>query len=142
MSRVAQHKPNKTLTKKKREFCEEYVLTGNGTRSYMKAFGKTEEEYKLCSVEANRLLKKEEVINYIADLTKQKNPLLTQEWLCDRLLEIINNPESKEQDRLKAIDMLLKSLGAYTTNQNINAKVEGNLETVIKVTIEEDDSDE
>lgn len=138
---MAQHKKDRTLTKKKREFCEEYVLTGNGTRSYMKAYGKREDQYKLCATESCKMLKDEQIINYIAELTKQKNPLLTQEWLCDRLLEIINNPESKEQDRLKAIDMLLKCLGAYTTNQNINAKVEGNVETVIKVTIE-DDTDE
>lgn len=140
---MAQHKPNKTLTKKKREFCEEYVLTGNGTRSYMKAFGKTEQDYSLCAVEANRLLKKEEIIQYIADLTKQKNPLLTQEWLCDRLLVIINNPETKEQDRLKAIDMLLKSVGAYTTNQNINANIASQQTITIEITdSEEDDEDE
>ena len=138
---MAQHKKDKTLTKKKREFCEEYVLTGNGTRSYMKAFGKSEEDYSICAVEANRLLKKEEIINYIAELTKQKNPLLTQEWLCDRLLVIINNPETKEQDRLKAIDMLLKSLGAYTTNQNINANVTGQQTITIEITDSEEDED-
>lgn len=138
---MAQHKKDKTLTKKKREFCEEYVLTGNGTRSYMKAFGKSEEDYSICAVEANRLLKKEEIINYIAELTKQKNPLLTQEWLCDRLLVIINNPETKEQDRLKAIDMLLKSLGAYTTNQNINANVSGQQTITIEITDSEEDED-
>ena len=138
---MAQHKKDKTLTKKKREFCEEYVLTGNGTRSYMKAFGKSEDDYSICAVEANRLLKKEEIINYIAELTKQKNPLLTQEWLCDRLLVIINNPETKEQDRLKAIDMLLKSLGAYTTNQNINANVTGQQTITIEITDSEEDED-
>ena len=138
---MAQHKKDKTLTKKKREFCEEYVLTGNGTRSYMKAFGKSEEDYSICAVEANRLLKKEEIINYIAELTKQKSPLLTQEWLCDRLLVIINNPETKEQDRLKAIDMLLKSLGAYTTNQNINANVTGQQTITIEITDSEEDED-
>lgn len=138
---MAQHKKDKTLTKKKREFCEEYVLTGNGTRSYMKAFAKSEEDYSICAVEANRLLKKEEIINYIAELTKQKNPLLTQEWLCDRLLVIINNPETKEQDRLKAIDMLLKSLGAYTTNQNINANVTGQQTITIEITDSEEDED-
>ena len=138
---MAQHKKDKTLTKKKREFCEEYVLTGNGTRSYMKAFGKSEEDYSICAVEANRLLKKEEIINYIAELTKQKNPLLTQEWLCDRLLVIINNPETKEQDRLKAIDMLLKSLGAYTTNQNINANISGQQTITIEITDSEEDED-
>lgn len=130
----------KPLPKKQREFCEEYVLTGNITRSYMKAYGKTEDDYGVCSVEGGRLLKREPIIQYIAELTKQKNPLLTQEWLCDRLLAVINNPETKEQDRLKAIDMLLKCLGSYTTNQNINANITG--EQTISITItdmEEDD---
>ena len=130
-------KNEKGLTIKQMRFCEEYVLTGNATLSYMKAFNKEEHQYDASAVEANRLLKKQEIINYIAELTKMKNPLLTEEWLCDRLLDIINNPKTKDQDRLKAIDMLLKCLGAYTVNQKIDANITG--EQTIKVTIEDDD---
>ena len=125
------------LTKKQKDFCEEYVLTGNATRSYMKAFNKTEEQANLCGVEGHKLLKNQDIINYIAELTKQKNPLLTEEWLCDRLLEIINNPATRECDRLKAIDMLFKCLGSYTINQKVDANITG--EQTIKVTIEDDE---
>lgn len=138
----------KKLTPKMKKFAELYTVYGNATKSYIEAYNKevgdiNSASYKLCKNEAYLLLKNEMVKEYIAELTSQRSPLLTVEWLCDKLLEVINNPESKEQDRIKSIDMLLKSLGAYTTNQNINAKVEGNVETVIKVSIEEeDDGDE
>ena len=128
------------LNPRQKRFCEEYVKTGNATLSYMVAYEKDKSTYKASSVEANRLMKTEAVLEYIAELTKIKNPLLTEEWLCDRLLAIINNPDTKEQDRLKAIDMLLKCLGAYTVNQKIDANITG--EQTIRVTIEEDDDDE
>ena len=103
----------------------------------MVAYEKEEHQYQASAVEANRLMKEEKVLEYIAELTKIKNPLLTEEWLCDKLLEIINNPNTKEQDKLKAIDMLLKCLGSYTVNQKIDANVTG--EQIIRVTIEDDD---
>ena len=127
----------KKLNPRQKRFCEEYVRTGNATLSYMVAYEKEEHQYQASAVEANRLMKEEKVLEYIAELTKIKNPLLTEEWLCDKLLEIINNPNTKEQDKLKAIDMLLKCLGSYTVNQKIDANVTG--EQIIRVTIEDDD---
>lgn len=129
-----------TLTKKQREFCEEYVRTGNATRSYMKAFDKTEDDYGLCSVEGSRMLKKEEIREYISELAKVKNVLVEEEWLCDRLIEIINNPDTKEADKLKAIDMLLKTTGSYT--QKIDANVTGTQTIVVTIDDDEDDVDE
>lgn len=133
-------KDERGLTKKQKDFCEQYVLTGNATRSYMKAFNKTEEQANLCGVEGHKLLKNQDIINYIAELTKQKNPLLTEEWLCDRLIEIINNPATKEQDRLKAIDMLLKTTGSYT--QKIDANVTGTQTIVVTIDDEEEEDDD
>lgn len=128
-----------TLTKKQREFCEEYARTGNATRSYMKAFEKTEDDYDMCSVEGSRMLKKQEIRDYISELAKVKNVLVEEEWLCDRLIEIINNPDTKEADKLKAIDMLLKTTGSYT--QKIDANVTGT-QTIVVTIDDEDDVDE
>mgnify|MGYP002508253443 CR=1 FL=1 len=128
-----------TLTKKQREFCEEYVRTGNATRSYMVAYEKTEDEYDMCSVEGSKMLRKQEIREYISELAKVKNVLVEEEWLCDRLIEIINNPATKEQDRLKAIDMLLKTTGSYT--QKIDANVTGTQTIVVTIDDEEEDDD-
>lgn len=126
-----------TLTKKQQDFCREYVKTGNATRSYMKAFDKTEDDYDACSVRGSELLKKQEIRDYISELAKVKNVLVEEEWLCDRLIEIINNPATKEQDRLKAIDMLLKTTGSYT--QKIDANVTGTQTIVVTIDDEEED---
>lgn len=126
------------LTKKQREFCEEYAKTGNATRSYMKAYEKTEDDYDLCSIEGSKLLKKQEIRQYISELAKVKNVLAEEEWLCDKLIDIINNPMTKDADKLKAIDMLLKTTGSYT--QKIDANVTGT-QTIV-VTIDEDEEDD
>lgn len=126
------------LTKKQREFCEEYAKTGNATRSYMKAYEKTEDDYDLCSIEGSKLLKKQEIREYVSELAKVKNVLAEEEWLCDKLIDIINNPMTKDADKLKAIDMLLKTTGSYT--QKIDANVTGT-QTIV-VTIDEDEEDD
>lgn len=135
------------LTPKMKHFAELYVVNGNATRSYIEAYNKEvggtdSASYKLCKNEAHLLLKNEVVKTYIDELTSQRSPLAKEEWIIDKLLEIINNPEAKDADKLKAMDMILKCTGSYTTNQNINAKVEANTETVITVTIEDEEEDE
>ena len=135
------------LTPKMKRFAELYVTNGNATRSYIEAYNKTygevgDKAYNLCKNEAYLLLKNEAVREYVEELTSQRSPLAKKEWIIDKLLEIINNPDSKDSDKIKAMDSILKCLGAYTTNQNINAKVEGTTETVIRVSIEDDEDEE
>lgn len=137
----------KKLTPKMKYFAELYVTNGNATRSYIEAYNKeagdiNSASYKMCKNEGYLLLKNEAVKEYIEELTSQRSPLAKEEWIIDKLLEIINNPDARDADKLKAMDSILKCLGSYTTNQNINAKVEGSTETTIRVTIEEDDEDE
>ena len=127
------------LTKKQREFCEEYAKTGNATRSYMKAYEKTEDDYDLCSIEGSKLLKKQEIREYISELAKVKNVLAEEEWLCDKLIDIINNPMTKDADKLKAIDMLLKTTGSYT--QKIDANVTGTQTIVVTIDDEDEEDD-
>lgn len=135
------------LTQKERLFAELYVTTGNATQSYIKAYNKTYEkvddaQYVVHKNNASKLLKKEEVRAYVEELTSQRSPLANENWVIDRLLEIINNPDAKDADKLKAMDTILKCLGAYTTNTNVNAKIENSGEMTIKVTIEDDEAED
>ena len=130
------------LTQKERLFAELYVTTGNATQSYIKAYNKTykkvdDSEYNRHKNKASQLLKKQEVRDYVEELTSQRSPLANENWIIDRLLEIINNPDAKDADKLKAMDTILKCLGSYTTNTNVNANVTG--EQTIRVTIEDDE---
>lgn len=135
------------LTQKERLFAELYVTTGNATQSYIKAYNKSYEkvddsEYNRHKNKASQLLKKEEVRAYVEELTSQRSPLANENWIIDRLLEIINNPDAKDADKLKAMDTILKCLGSYTTNTNVNAKIENSGEMTIKVTIEDDEAED
>ena len=140
-------KIKKGLTQKERLFAELYVTTGNATQSYIKAYGKTYEkvddmQYNRHKTNACNLLKKEEVRAYVEELTSQRSPLANENWIIDRLLEIINDPNAKDADKLKAMDTILKCLGSYTTNTNVNAKIENSGEMTIKVTIEDDEAED
>ena len=140
-------KLKKGLTQKERLFAELYVTTGNATQSYIKAYNKTYEkvddaQYVVHKNNASKLLKKQEVRDYVEELTSQRSPLANENWVIDRLLEIINNPDAKDADKLKAMDTILKCLGSYTTNTNVNAKIENSGEMTIKVTIEDDEADD
>lgn len=135
-------KLKKGLTQKERLFAELYVTSGNATQSYIKAYNKTYEkvddpQYIRHKTNACNLLKKQEVRDYVEELTSQRSPLANENWLVDKLLEIINDPNAKDADKIKAMDTILKCLGSYTTNTNINANVTG--EQTIKVTIEDDE---
>jgi phage terminase small subunit len=120
------------LTSKQKYFAELYVTSGNATQSYAKAYNITYEkvddkQYNRCKIESHKLLKNELVREYVAELTSQRSPLANENWIVDKLLEIVNNPNTKDADKLRAYDMLLKCLGAYTVNQNINANVNANV---------------
>ena len=135
------------LTQKERLFAELYVTTGNATQSYIKAYNKTYEkvddaQYVVHKNNASKLLKKQEVRDYVEELTSQRSPLANENWIIDRLLEIINDPNAKDSDKLKAMDTILKCLGSYTTNTNVNAKIENSGEMTIKVTIEDDEAED
>ena len=140
-------KIKKGLTQKQKLFAELYVTTGNATQSYIKAYNKTYEkvndlEYNKHKTNACNLLKKQEVRDYVEELTSQRSPLANENWIIDKLLEIINDPNAKDADKLKAMDTILKCLGSYTTNTNVNAKIENSGEMTIKVTIEDDEAED
>ena len=150
-------KIKKGLTQKQKLFAELYVTTGNATQSYIKAYNKTYEkvddpQYIRHKTNACNLLKKQEVRDYVEELTSQRSPLAKEEWIIDKLIEIVSDPNAKDCDKLRAYDMLLKCLGAYTVNQKIDAKVEADVninpfanlteEELKKLAEIEDDEDE
>lgn len=134
-------------------FCREYVKNGNnGTQAYMKA-------YKNCTKETARrnasdLLTKTDVQEYIKELQDKledkaiMNAQARMKWLTDVVNDIqreeanVKMPDGGEikiglknadlQTKMKAIDILNKMSGEYTT------KVEGNIGvTNIRVDIDE-----
>lgn len=110
------------LTEKQKNFCREYFSNGgNGTQAYLAAYDSTSEVS--AGIEASRLLKQENIQEYLASLNKPLNDRAISEREKKRsiLWEFINNPSVSDGDRLRAMDLLNKMDAEYI---NINRNIE------------------
>lgn len=124
------------LTKKEREFCEEYVRNGgNASRAYFYA-------YDTSSMENARKLyckvfKKPEVKQYITALQKEafEAACINAERVALKLADIAFADKEDEvycaTHQLKALDLLQKQLGLQ------HQKIEADVSTEINITIGE-----
>lgn len=114
------------LTEKQKEFCREYVRnSGNGTQAYLHAYDSNSET--AASIESSKLLKREEIIDYIATLNKPIEEQAINTAITERekkrtfLWNMINNPATSDSDKLRAMDILNKMDSEYI---NINKTIE------------------
>lgn len=123
------------LTKKEKEFCEEYVRNGcNASRAYFHA-------YDTASIENARkgyckVFRKPEVKAYIAELQKEafERACINAERVALKLGDIAFADKEDEfytvAAQLKALDLLQKQLGLQ------HQKIEADVNTEINITIE------
>lgn len=123
------------LTKKERNFCEEYVRNGgNASRAYFFAYDTTIENARK---EYCKTFRKPEVKEYIKALQKEafEQACISAERVALKLSEIAFS--DKEDDiygvtaKLKALELLQKQLGLQ------HQKIEADIATDINITIEE-----
>ena len=123
------------LTKKEREFCEEYVRNGgNASRAWLHAYDTTPENARkgYC-----KTFRKPEVKQYIADLQKEAfaAACISAERVALKLAEIAFAEKNDEvyvtTHQLKALDLLQKQLGLQ------HQKIEADVNTEINITIGE-----
>ena len=114
-------------------FCLEYFKTGNGTQSAIKAGYSP----KTARQQASKLLQVKEVKQYLAELRQkvEDEKIADLEECLKHLTKIIRSENINTSDRLKAIDMRLKTLCAYSQNLNIK-----NDTIDINVRVDEDDT--
>lgn len=124
-----------TLTRKERNFCEEYVRNGgNASRAYYFAYDTTLENARK---EYCKVFRKPEVKSYIRELQKIAfdNACITAERVALKLGEIAFSDKEDElynvTAQLKALDLLQKQLGLQ------KQKLEADINTDINITIEE-----
>lgn len=97
------------LTEKQKNFCREYVRNnGNGIEAYLFAYDSKSKTS--ASIEANKLLKRDDITEYIKALNKPlENMVYNERQKKRRLLwDMIENPETDNSDRLRAMDILNK----------------------------------
>ena len=110
------------LTEKQKAFCREYVSNGgNGTQAYLTAYNSNSETS--ASIESARLLRRDDITEYIATLNKPLENRIQNEREKKRtwLWNMIEDVSISESDRLRAMDILNKMDNEYI---NINRNIE------------------
>ena len=142
------------LSNSQRKFCEEYVNNGkNGTQAYLTAYKSCKKE-STAKVNASRLLTNANVMDYVKELQEKlkTKAIMTAEermiWLSKVVKGDIkhicydNNGNAYENeayisDKMKAIDIMNKMDGEYTTN--IKGNISLSYEEALKKVSEEDE---
>lgn len=103
----------KTLSPKGQEFCREYLACGVATTAYMKVYGT--EDTNMASQRASNMLKKAEVQDYLSELRAplEEAAYNERQRRIDKLWAIIDNPASKDSDKLRGLDILARMAGDY-----------------------------
>ena len=108
------------------------MKSGNATQSYMGAGYKTKGDG--ARVEASKLLTKPNIREYIDKRQEQvlnkriMNIQEAQEFLTD----IAYKKQERTNDKLKAIELLVKMQGGFLDRLNVNAEVSLNFEDKLK----------
>lgn len=121
------------MNAQQKKFCEEYVLCYEPTTAYMKAY--PESSYEAAKVSACRLLKKDDVMEYVKELQREAVRRYGDiaEFLANELLKDIYELDEDGKHNpgwQKSVDLLSKNLGLQ--KQDITVK-----QTTITVDIDE-----
>ena len=121
------------LTKMQRDFCNEYLKNGgNGTQAALKA------GYSPATAtrQASQVLKKPVVQEYLQRAQKrlEKADIAKVEDILYKLTKMMDDPNVTDQNKLKAMDMLLKVQGAYLERVEVT-------KNNIKIVIDEGEAD-
>ena len=111
---------SRRITEKNKEFIREYFKTGNATRSYMKVYENKNEKY--CRGQAYVLLSFPEAKKYVKELQEQQREAFIFD-MCNVQkfwVEVMLDEKEKMPNRLKASELLTKSLGGFEDKQTVN----------------------
>ena len=109
------------LNARQKAFCEYYVASGNATEAAIKAGYKE----KYAGVNADKLLKNTNIQKYIDELQEKTKTsrIMTEIERREFLTKMILKEETKDTDRLKAVDILNKMDGEYTQKLEVKGEL-------------------
>nr|WP_315968574.1 terminase small subunit [Fusobacterium polymorphum] len=112
------------LNARQKSFCEFYVASGNATEAAIKA-GYKEKNARFIGSEN---LTKANIKDYIEELQEKAkgNRIMTAIERREFLTKLILKEETKDTDRLKALDILNKMDGEYTQKVEVNGNINSN----------------
>ena len=108
------------LNVRQKRFVDKYVETGNAAEAARHA-GYSE---KTARSQGQRLLTHVDICQYIKKhrQIEANESIISLERCLEKLTEIINDEKSTKKEVMQAMDMRLKTLGAYTSNVNANVQ--------------------
>lgn len=115
------------MTQNQKRFAEVYVKCGNATQAYKKVYEGVNDN--TANVNGSKLLNKSEIRAYIDRLNQKidKKNIASLEDCLKLLTDIMNDTETGNTDKLKAIDLRLKTLGAYLDKVQVSSDSQINI---------------
>lgn len=110
----------KELSAKKDMFCREYMVDLNATQAAIRAGY----SHKTAGAIGFELLKKPEIIIRLSDLAKEKTKKsdITAQYVLDGIKAIAEDEDARQNDRLKAYELLGKYLKLFVDRQEVEHK--------------------
>lgn len=121
------------LTIKQKKFCDLYLKTGNATQSYIGA-GYSASNDEVASVNSSILLRNHKVKSYIAEKQKkiEDKSIMGIQEAQEFLTNIVKDRIERTNDKLKAVELLMKMQGAFLDRLNVNAEVKMDYENKLR----------
>ena len=104
------------MTAKQRLFCAEYAKTLNATKSAINAGYSAKTAYSI----GQELLKKPEIQNVLQEVTNEK--IASKEAIQIFWSDVMNDNEAELKHRLRASELLCKSLGGFIEKSQVEIK--------------------
>lgn len=126
------------LTIKQKKFADEYIISGNATEAYKKAYTNVKKD-ETASVNASRMLRNAKVKNYIDERMKEidKSKIADQQEVMEFLTTTMRDDENATKDRLKAAELIGKRHMMWAEKRMIEAEVSENINPFKDLTTEE-----
>jgi len=100
------------LKPKQARFVREYIDNGGNATQAAIAAGYAEKNARVIGAQNLTKVNIKEAIRELTE-AREKSSGITAEWVRQQIAQIAQKEEAKDQDRLKALDMLAKMLGLY-----------------------------
>ena len=120
------------LTIKQKRFCDGYLKSGNATQSYINAGYATIGDG--ARVEACKLLTKPNIKSYIQERQQKVDTkhIMSIQEAQEFLTNVANKQDERTNDKLKAVELLVKMQGGFLDRINMEANVSVGYEDKLK----------
>lgn len=112
------------LTIKQKKFADEYIISGNATEAYKKAYTNVKKD-ETASVNASRMLRNAKVKSYIDERMDEidKSKIADQQEVMEFLTTTMRDDENATKDRLKAAELIGKRHMMWVEKRMLEADV-------------------